>query len=171
MEHKIQFVAITFNDGSVGVMQFVLDPNLMPGAQAVGLGPKTGRRYATNKAIQSEIDRSVWNVGLVPVSWRRIDRSDLPATRAYRNAWRDNGAGIAHCMATAREIHRQHLRQWRGPRLQALDVEYQRADERNDDAAKSRVGSLKQQLRDCTKDPKIDACESVQDLLSLLPSA
>lgn len=67
-----QHVALTFADGSLGVMQYLREP--------------------TDEAIQAEIDRSVF--GQPVVSWRRISLDDLPKSRENRDAWRDDGRTI-----------------------------------------------------------------------------
>ena len=87
--HAVQHIAITFADQSVGIMHFVLDPRLDPDAQVLGWDAATGRRAATDAAIQHEIDKSSWLSP--PVSWRRITASDVPTDRSRRNEWRDHG--------------------------------------------------------------------------------
>jgi hypothetical protein len=73
---EVQLVAITFADGALAVMQFVT------GAEFV--------RSATDDAINAEIAKA----GLQVKSWRRIQPSDLPPNRTYRNAWIDDGKSI-----------------------------------------------------------------------------
>ena len=163
MLHQVQHIAITFDDGTIGVMQFILDPRLPEGIKCEGYLPEERRREATDAAIQSEVDKSAF-APRKPVRWRRIAAADVPAERAYRAAWRDDGGAIVHDMAHCRDIHRSRLRELRAPLLEALDVQYQRADEREDRAEKRRIAEAKQALRDATHDPRIDAAQSIEDL-------
>lgn len=161
--HRVQLVAITFDDGSVGIMQFVLDPRLPDGLALPGWDPEAGQREASDEAIQHEIDKGSW-APRSPVSWRRIEAADVPQDRTYRNAWKDEGHTIGHDMAKAREIHRAHIRRLREPMLAALDVAYQRADEAGDKAAKKRAAERKQLLRDATQHPVIEQAKTVHEL-------
>lgn len=160
---SLQFVALSFADGSVGIMQFALAPRLPAGALPPGYDPGTGLREATDEAIAHEIARS----GLQPTGWRRISPEDLPATRAYRGAWTDTGVRIEHDMVKARDIHREKLRRARAPLLAALDVEYQLADEQNDTKGKRAVAARKQALRDAPADPRIAQAETIEQLASI----
>lgn len=94
-----------------------------------------------------------------------VDESDIPQDRTFRDAWTHDGRGITHDMDKCREIHKDRLRQLRAPQLAALDVEYQRADERQDIAAKQRISAQKQALRDVTKDPRIASAVGPSDLV------
>jgi hypothetical protein len=164
--HKIQLVSITFDDGSVGIMHFILDPNLEAGAQCEGYCPVKRQREATDAAIQAEVDKSTF-APRVAVSWRRIEEQDIPASRVFRNAWRDRDGRIEHCMSTCRKLHKDMMREHRAPLLSALDIEYQRADESGMQQEKKRVAHLKQMLRDITADPRIEAATTPEELLQV----
>lgn len=159
MKPEIQHIAISQPDGSLAIMQFVTKGHL----DAVGT---IFERDATDEAVAEEIAKA----GLSPVSWRRIDAVDIPADRQFRAAWRDNGQ-IDIDMPTARDIHRDRLREMRAPRLRVLDIEYQRADEAGDDARKAEIAVLKQALRDVTTDPAIDMAETPDILVDAIPAA
>lgn len=161
MHDHLQFIAITFDDGSLGVMQFVLRPRGVPD-DLPGFDPATGERAATDEAINYEIAKSAWQHK--PVSWRRIAFEDIPQTREYRDAWEDSGREIRHSMVKAREIHRGKLRRQRAPILAQMDVAYQRADEQNDKSGKRSVALDKQRLRDITADPRIESAQSLEEL-------
>lgn len=170
MVHTVQHIAITMDDGSVAIMQFLLDPNLPIHAVLPGYDPETGLREATDEAIQHEIDRSSWGER-TPVSWRRMEQSEYPTDRTFRNAWHDpDGKGsIAVHMPKAREIHRQRLRELRAPILEKLDVAYHKADETSDALVKTKIAAKKQQLRDVTKHPSIDAASTPDELKAAIP--
>lgn len=74
-------------------------------------------------------------------------------------------------MDKARGIHRERLRAIRQPLLDALDVEYQRADESGDANGKKAIAAKKQALRDVTKDPAIDAAMTPEELKAAVPAA
>ena len=164
--HKVENIAITFDDGSIGIMHFVLNPNLMEGAVCEGYCPVKRQREATDTAIQAEIDKSVFKP-LKPVSWRRIQPEDIPTDRTFRAAWRDRGHCIDHCMDTCRAVHKARLRAMRAPLLAALDIEYQRADEVEDKEEKKRIAKRKQELRDITADPRIESAATPGELLEV----
>jgi hypothetical protein len=167
---EVVHIAVTFADGSVGAMQFVV-------AQWSGANDEAPAwtREPTRENIEEELrkmterDPETGNIALDPEklpikSWRFCAADNYPQDRTYRNAWRDTGSAIVHDMPAAREIHRNILRQYRAPRLDALDVEYQRADERNDQHAKKDVAARKQKLRDAPADPRIAAAQTVEQL-------
>ena len=106
------------------------------------------------------------------VAWRPFDpKTEAPADRTFRNAWSCQGAGrpLGVCMDTARNIHRDRMRQVRAPQLAKLDVEYQRADEAGDIERKKEIATQKQQLRDCTAHPGIDAAQTPGELTAVWP--
>lgn len=158
MTPEVQFIAITQADGSLAVMQFVTK----------GLLDQTTvfEREATDEAIEAEIAKSQIEAS----SWRRIEPSDVPKDRTFREAWRDTGK-IEIDMPSARNIHRERLRALRAPKLAALDVEYQRADEAGNAANKKAIAARKQALRDVTKDPAIDAAATPEELAAIIPAA
>lgn len=101
------------------------------------------------------------------VASEKISVSDMPATRAYRDAWAVNGKSIGYNMPKARDIHRTKLREARKPMLEALDVAYQRADEQDDGPAKRRIAAEKQKLRDITANQLIERANNIAALETL----
>lgn len=104
------------------------------------------------------------------VSWsiEEIDPADRARDRTFRDAWKWD-RGIKTDMGKAREIHRGRIRAARDPLLKALDIEYQRADERADATEKARIAAKKQALRDATADPRIEAAATPEELKSVWP--
>jgi hypothetical protein len=94
---------------------------------------------------------------------------DVPADRTFRNAWTVRGSRIDCDMPKAREIWKTKMREARAPKLGALDVEYQRADERGDARSKQEIAARKQVLRDITSDPAIDAAQTTDELKAAWP--
>ena len=73
-------------------------------------------------------------------------------------------------MAKARDIKRDMIRAERNPKLAALDVDYMKASEAQDTAAMAAIAQVKQQLRDCTQDPAIEAAQTPDELKAVRPS-
>lgn len=99
-----------------------------------------------------------------------IEPSELP-DRTFRNAWKHDGDKVDVDMPKAREIHKDNLRLLRAPKLAALDIEYQRADERGDVARKVEIAVQKQALRDVTNAAGIDAAQTPEELKAAIPDA
>ncbi len=161
------FVAVTHASGAVTRLQiFASAPaaSFSPdAARQHGFALKGGRwvRDVSDEQIAAEVARSVFVDGSPVVSWKRCAPTDFPVQdRDFRGAWRMRDGKIGVDMPAARGIHRDRMRQARAPRLAALDVEYQRADEAGDGAAKRAIGARKQALRDVTADPRIDAADT-----------
>lgn len=70
-------------------------------------------------------------------------------------------------MSKAREIQRDRMRTARAPKLDALDVSYQRAHETGADT--SAIVAQKQALRDVTVDPAIEAAQTPDALKAVWP--
>jgi len=77
--------------------------------------------------------------------------------------------GIFTDMTKAREIKRDQLRAERKPLLEQLDVEFMRAVEAGDAEKQALIAERKQQLRDVTADPAIDAATTPDELKAVRP--
>jgi hypothetical protein len=95
-----------------------------------------------------------------------VEKEEIPSDRSYRNAWNFDGVSkkIGHDMAKAKEIHKEKLRALRAPKLAALDVEYQKADEENKPQLKAQIAAKKKKLRDVTASPAIEAAQTIEEL-------
>jgi len=150
-----RFIAVTLRD---------------PAAPVAIMGWPTKRRDSPDGTIHDypitpgAVEARLAQERLDAVSWREIAYEDIPKDRTYRDALADDGTRLYHDMPKAREIHREHLRSFRGKALADLDVEYQRADEKGDKAGKARVVALKQELRDITAHPDIEAAQTTDEL-------
>lgn len=89
------------------------------------------------------------------------------ADRTFRNAWKND---LTVDMPKARDIHRNTLRRLRAPLLAALDIEYQKADEKGDIGAKMEIAAKKQALRDVTQAPEIEAAQTPAQLKAAIPA-
>lgn len=96
-----------------------------------------------------------------------ITKSSVPAARSFRGAWRLGADGIGFDMPKAREMHRDAIRQARGPLLAKLDVEMSRAF--NDPARQGEIEEARQMLRDAPSHPDIEAAQTPEELWRVWP--
>jgi len=160
-------IAIRRSDGGVSIMSFITRGRgdvLPSGATWEDQGRGLWRREPTDANVSQEITRVPL---LDAVGYRRITDADILPDRTFRDAWIDDGEKLLHDIAKAREIHRQRLRVARAPVLADLDVAYQRADEKGDKPGKARVVALKQELRDITAHPGIEAAQTTDELKAI----
>jgi hypothetical protein len=129
--------------------------------------PEFSLEQFQEEALQHIIKRDV----PAGAEYRVTVRENLPKDRYFRNAWTDHNPTetVDVDMAKARNIHREEMRMARQPQLSALDVEYQRVDERGDSKLKAVVAGRKQELRDVTKDPGIDKASTPEELKKVWP--
>lgn len=95
-----------------------------------------------------------------------VDDIVIPTERTFRDAWDvdwDKSTVVVD-MPKARNIWKERIRAARKTKLEALDIEYQRADENNNPDEKQRVLARKKLLRDLPQDPRFDTAQSVEDL-------
>jgi hypothetical protein len=160
LETKYIRILLRFANDTVGIMSFVTE------------SPRDGwTREPTDDAILYEIKKSSSSYALeqLPVlAWMKIDESDIPTDRTFRNAWKRGTVNhIEVDMPRARNIHRDNLRERRTYLLAALDEQYLRADESNDKAKKTDIANQKQKLRDVTSHPLIEAAMTPEALKAL----
>lgn len=96
-----------------------------------------------------------------------VDVDALPADRTFRNAWAINDGQVGVDMVTARDVHRNRLRQARKPLLDAADVEMTRAFK--DPAKQDEIEARRQALRDVTEHPDIEAAQTPAELAKVWP--
>ncbi len=154
-------IAITFADGTLGVMHFVVTEYNVDGT------PRWARP-ATKENVDAEIERSQFDAEKRPIKgWRYIMPDDLPKHRIYRAAWKDTGTAIDHDMDRARAHHRKMIRHLRRPAMDKLDGEWMKAVAKNDATTARAIDEKRQALRDAPADPRIDAAKTIDDLLKL----
>lgn len=100
------------------------------------------------------------------IPYKIVDVSSIPSDRTFRNAWEHcpvNGTKVN--TAKAKAIHLDRLRELRAPKLAALDIAYQRADEMGDAQGKRDLAAKKQALRDVTKSVLPDNLTALKDFI------
>ena len=70
-------------------------------------------------------------------------------------------------IAKAKNLQKDRFRDVRKPLLEALDVDYQRADEAADTSEKAAVATKKQALRDVTANATLDAASTAAEVRSV----
>lgn len=120
---------------------------------------------------QDALERALKALPPDAVNPQMIDAEAIPADRTFREAWTHGGDRVNHDMARCREIWKNQLRVARAPKLAALDIEYQRADEAGDAEKKTRIAAQKQALRDVTAHPGIAAATTPEELKQVIPDA
>ncbi len=95
-------------------------------------------------------------------------QQDLPAPLddIFRNAWTYDGSRVSVDIDKAKDIKLSEFRALRLPKLQALDVAYQRADESGDAQAQIQIVVEKQVLRDITS---IKLPDDISSLRTFIP--
>jgi hypothetical protein len=176
-------IALTLDDGSVAVMQYVAEGAFSTDAavkmaergeindlrasrevEVDGVPALLVPRATTDEAIESEISRGV--LASRVVSWRRVDSTELPTDRRYRNSWRDHGDRIDLDLPKARAERLDQLRRSRQPILDQLDRDHARATDQGDREEAARIAARRQQLRDMpmTVAPALAAATTADDL-------
>ena len=67
-------------------------------------------------------------------------------------------------IAKAKELQKERFRQVRKPLLEALDIDYQRADEAGDASKKTEIATKKQALRDVTNNTTLNDASSATEV-------
>ena len=85
------------------------------------------------------------------VTYSIVDDSTIPTDRSFRDSWIGQYIGLSTAYLTedinrARNIHKTNIRNARTPKLAALDVEFQKAQETS--AGITTIVAKKQALRD-----------------------
>lgn len=111
----------------------------------------------------------------LPLEKAEIDKV-LPSNTeivSYWTAWEanldDTEAPISFTinLEKAKELFAQYIRKVRITDLNALDIDYQRADEANDLGLKATIAAKKQKLRDMPSDTRIVNCSDFDTLKTL----
>ena len=89
-----------------------------------------------------------------------VEDSEVPADRAFRNAWKLDKDKIVEDVGKSKEVQKEKLRAERKALLEEQDVLYMKALENGSDTAS--IVAEKQRLRDITK--KVDLCKTIDDI-------
>tara|TARA_B100001250_G_scaffold63854_1_gene50297 strand:- start:823 stop:1311 length:489 start_codon:yes stop_codon:yes gene_type:complete len=108
------------------------------------INPATGNYFTIDEIATKDVPAGITTYSIV-------DNSILPSNRNFRNAWKVTGVGstsatVGEDITAAREVHKTNIRNARTPKLAALDVEFQKAQETS--AGITTIVAKKQALRD-----------------------
>jgi len=106
--------------------------------------------YSYLKKIGLSVEEAIKKAIPNGVSYRKTTIDKLPKDRYFRDAWTDDNPTdtVDVDMNKARNIQMGYIREKRNKELKKLDIEFNKALERNDDLEKSRISAKKQILRD-----------------------
>ena len=95
---------------------------------------------------------------------------DIPTTKTFRDAWEANESKgvISVDMELAKDIWRDKIRHARLEEFAALDADFIRKLETGADV--SDIVKRKQELRDATDDPRIEAAKTPEALMKVQPA-
>jgi len=172
-------LAITMDDGSLVIVSFLTvgHGSYTPdGGTWIDEREGIWSRPATDANIMSELfrsfpefDRDTGERRPQPKTFRRIADADIPNDRRYRSAWKDDGAAIVHDMPKAREIHLRRIRNARGPRLDQLDRDWNRAYGRGKKRDADAIEAKREELRElpATLATALEAAQTIAELEAL----
>jgi len=175
------YICVSRTDGSVAHVAFQTDGRFP--SQPKGGWRKDGegfvwRRDATDANIEFELARITanWSRQGDPTmtGWRRLSAQEheiFNQHRHLRDALEDVAGKIQHNMPKAREAHRQHLRHYNGDKLLGLDREWVNASVAKNQSGVRAVEQKRKALADTVVDPRIDAAQTVEELLQVTPAA
>lgn len=96
---------------------------------------------------------------------------EVPLDRTFRDAWTKCPVNkIKVDMPKARKIHMDRIRVIRDKRLSELDIEWQKAIEKDDKAKAKIVADSKQILRDLPETFDLEIAKTPEDLKKLIPT-
>jgi hypothetical protein len=145
-------IVYTRADGGVSVVRPA------PASRLDGEAENDWLARVTAKAVPMDAS----NVGIV-------DASTLPPERNFRAAWTVAGREVTVDIIKARDVQRDKMRRARTSKMETLDADYMRAMERGDQAAMRTIASRKQELRDVTSLPEIEAARTPAQLAAFWP--
>lgn len=149
-------ISIVQPDDSIALMQFVVNQTT-----------KSGDVLISREPTAEEIERELAQARIPFKSWRIVDPNHLPGSRAFRNAWRDDGKSFHHHMPTARKIFSDMIRERRAYHMAELDIRVSRALAKDDKKTVAKLEKARQALRDLTDHPSIANTQRVEEFPDL----
>lgn len=93
----------------------------------------------------------------------------VPASREFRDAWDLDGDAITVDMTKAKDLHRDKIREARKVEFAKNDITLQDAMVIGDEVAKTAAVARRDELRNATVDPAIDAATTPEELSAVNP--
>jgi len=106
------------------------------------------------------------------VSWRRLTLAEhemFNQNRNHRDALEDVNGVLRHNMVKARELHRSLIRHSNGAKFLTIDREWVDAFAKGDKQTADAVEAQRQAMRDVVDDPRIEAAQTIEELLAVVP--
>lgn len=155
-------IAIECADETIAIMSFVTCEYNADGSVRWARDPVPSQ-------IEAEIAKSSKSIALEKLpfkSWRRVERSEIPEDRTFRNALRHDGTRFHHDMAHARRLHMADLRHEREKKLEQLDRDWMRATGQGRMQEAVAIEAKRQMLRDfpVTKAAEIEGARTTDEL-------
>jgi hypothetical protein len=162
VEHETVPIAVILKDGTLAVQHILRigRGSFLPSG-ATYVDGLTWLREVTDEGVKHNLARTF---GDQVMSWKRLQKHDLPADRTFRDAWHLVGDMIVHDMQKAKSIKRDHIRHARAQAMVELDAQFTRAQGTGDKKAADLVEAKRQKWRDAPADPRIEAAKTVEEL-------
>jgi len=178
-KNKSVAVAISLDDGRLAIMRFHTDgtgPGLVYGSHWVDEKNGHWEREATPANVDQEIARTNFH-GANAVGYRILSEAEAsipelgerPENRLFRDALKDNKTAVEHDIDKARNVHLSRVRAARGPVLDQLDRDWQRAKGQGDKRACEAIEAKRQELRDLPTTLGVEGATTVEELKAMWP--
>ena len=169
------YIAIERSDGTVAHLAFQTETRApkKPAGQWMPAANGAWVILPTDENIAFEVARAakMWEAeGVSVVGWQRLTNDEhekFNQHRHHRDALEVRDGTISHNMEKARELHRHLLRHQRAEKLLVLDGAYNGAVGQKDSAKATAIEAKRQELRDLTDDPRIDAASTIEELVAV----
>lgn len=142
----MQTIAITTDDGKLAVMSL------------------TDKADVTRVVVRWALRR-----GVKVVSFKKISPSQLPTSRAFRDAWKHDGTAVKVDMVKARGIKMAQIRDRRNELLAESDVPMAVATETKNMFEQGRLTAKRQSLRDLPAAIDLGVIETPEELEAFTP--
>lgn len=132
-------------------------------------GGVTVMRIYTDNTVEEEIQKWHPDDQANVASTLESTEDKIPPQDEFRNSWTLQGEDIVYDLEKARDLQLDRIRIAREPKLAALDIQYQIADEKDDADQKKAIAAEKQELRDITEPLKTKELSSIDDVKAEFP--
>lgn len=100
-----------------------------------------------------------------------VERTILPTSRAFRNAWRRSPGGVDVNMPAARTIHMDRIREVRNERLGELDRDWMKETGRGRQSEAAAIEAKREELRQVPQAFDLSSATTPEELEALWPTS